>query len=113
MCPPPTGKPQQASRATRGRKVAADAKGWTFLSNHGHVLVHISQDSDARLRDIAAAVGITERAATAIINDLVEAGYITRVREGRRNRYTVHKNRRFRHPNESGQSVDELLRIFS
>lgn len=100
---------------TRAAKpVPAQAeRSWTFLSNHGHVLILINQDPDSRLRDIADAVGITERAATAIINDLEAAGYITRVRDGRRNRYTVHKNRRFRHPNESGHSVDELLRIFS
>ena len=96
----------------RGRETEP-ARKWTFLSNHGHVLVLINQDPESRLRDIAEAVGITERAATAIINDLEDAGYITRIRDGRRNRYTVHKNRRFRHPNEAGHSVDELLRIFS
>ncbi|NBU30260.1 MAG: MarR family transcriptional regulator [Actinobacteria bacterium] len=88
------------------------ARTWTFLSNHGHVLILLSQDADARLRDIAAAVGVTERAATAIINDLEAAGYLTRSREGRRNHYTVHKHQLFRHQLEAGHSIDELLRIF-
>lgn len=99
-----------ASRANASAETPARA--WTFLSNHGHVLVLLSRDPDARVRDIAAAIGITERACSAIIGDLEAAGYVTREREGRRNRYTVHKNRAFRHPQEAGHKVDELLRIF-
>ena len=85
---------------------------WTFLSNHAHVLILLTQEPDVRLRDIADAVGVTERAATAIINDLETAGYLTRTREGRRNHYTLHKNKKFRHRLEAGHSIDELLRIF-
>jgi predicted transcriptional regulator len=85
---------------------------WTFLSNHGHVLILLSQNPEIRLRDVASKVGITERAATGIINDLVASGYVSRTKDGRRNRYTVHKNRRFRHPQEADHSIDELLRIF-
>ena len=94
------------------KPVAAEDRSWTFLSNHGHVLIYLSQEPGSRLRDIADAVGITERAATGIINDLEAAGYLTRVRDGRRNRYTVHRNRRFRHPQEAAHTIDELLRIF-
>ena len=96
-------------------RVAAEAvpqRAWTFLSNHAHVLILISREPEVRLRDIAAAVGITERAATGIINDLEASGYLTRAKDGRRNRYTVHRHRRFRHPQEAGHSIDELLRIF-
>ena len=56
---------------------------WTFLSNHAHVLVCIDRDPTIRTRDIATSVGITERATQAIVTDLVEAGYVTRTREGR------------------------------
>jgi predicted transcriptional regulator len=62
---------------------------WTFLTNHGHVLVCIATDPGVRGRDIAARVGITERAAQAIIADLVGEGYVTRTRIGRRNHYEI------------------------
>ena len=96
------------------RKASPDPapRTWTFLSNHAHVLILVSQEPEIRLRDIATTVGITERAATCIINDLEESGYVTRTKDGRRNRYTVHRNRKFRHPQEAGHSIDELLRIF-
>lgn len=84
--------------------------GWTFFTNHGHVLVCIASDSQMRARDIAAQVGITERAAQGIIGDLVEAGFVTRTREGRRNRYEVHPDRPLRHPLESGHTVGDVLR---
>ena len=85
---------------------------WTFLSNHGHVLIQIARDPDARIRDIADAVGITERRAHMILSDLEEAGYITITRVGRRSHYRVHRNRRFRHPAESAKPINELLAIF-
>jgi IclR helix-turn-helix domain len=62
---------------------------WDFLTNHAHVLVCVAHDSGIRLRDIAAAVGITERAAHRILSELVEEGYVLRERQGRRNRYQV------------------------
>lgn len=83
--------------------------GWTFLTNHAHVLVCISQEPDARGRDIAARVGITERAAQAIVADLVADGYLTRRREGRRNHYEIHHEAPLRHPLERHRSVGELL----
>jgi predicted ArsR family transcriptional regulator len=89
-----------------------DAEGrpaWTFLSNHAHVLVCLSRQPDIRLREVAAVVGITERAAQSIVADLVREGYVTRVREGRRNRYTVDEDRRLRHPASGGTTVGRLL----
>jgi DNA-binding transcriptional ArsR family regulator len=83
--------------------------GWTFLTNHGHVLVCIAEEPDVRGRDIAERVGITERAAQAIIADLVEEGYVTRTREGRRNRYEVHADAPLRHPLEEDHTIGELL----
>lgn len=82
---------------------------WTFLSNHAHVLVCIDRDPTIRTRDIAAAVGITERATQAIVSDLVEAGYVTRRREGRRNSYTVTVDAPFRHSIEANHAVGDLL----
>ncbi len=82
---------------------------WTFFSNHGHVLVCLAGDPDLRTRDVAELVGITERSAQAIIGDLVEAGYVTRTREGRRNRYEVHGDVPLRHPLEQDHTVGELL----
>ena len=84
--------------------------GLTFFSNHGHVLVCIAGDPDARLRDVADRVGITERAVQAIVNDLVDEGYLTRVRVGRRNRYEVHDDQPLRHPVEQGHRVGDVLR---
>ncbi len=82
---------------------------WTFLTNHAHVLVCLAEDPSLRGRDIAERVGITERATQAIVADLVAEGYVTRHREGRRNRYTVNPDGRLRHPLEHQHSVGELL----
>lgn len=82
---------------------------WTFLTNHAHVLVCIAEEPDVRGRDIAARVGITERSAQSIVADLVEEGYVTRVREGRRNHYEVDPNAPLRHPLEEDHTIGELL----
>lgn len=86
---------------------------WTFLTNYGHVLLCIARDPSARLRDIAATVGITERAAQAIVGDLVEAGYLEKARNGRRNEYVVHPGAPMRHPASAGHSVGELLSVLA
>lgn len=82
---------------------------WTFLTNHAHVLVCIAEEADIRGRDIADRVGITERAAQSIIADLVDTGYVTRAREGRRNRYTINTDGHLRHPLEVDHTIGELL----
>ena len=84
---------------------------WTFLTNHGHVLVCIATDPGVRGRDIAARVGITERAAQAIIADLVGEGYVTRTRIGRRNHYEIDPDRPPRHPVEQPHNIGELLQL--
>jgi DNA-binding MarR family transcriptional regulator len=89
------------------------ANDWTFLTNHAHVLLAIARDPEARLRDVAAVVGVTERAAQAIVADLEADGYLTRERVGRRNRYTVNPAGRFRHPAEAEHRVGELLALFT
>ena len=82
---------------------------WTLLSNHGHVLICIANDADTRLRDIAARVGITERAVFGIVEDLEQGGIIQRVKVGRRNRYLINVDQPLRHDIESGHTVGELL----
>ena len=86
---------------------------WTFLSNHGHVLIHLSRFPDSRVRDISDAVGITERSTQAILSDLEDAGYVTISRVGRRNSYKVNSGAKFRHPSEASKSIGALLKIFS
>ena len=82
---------------------------WTFLTNHGHVLVCVAMDPDARVRDVADRVGITSRAAQAILNDLQAGGYIRAERVGRRNRYTVVSRRHLRHPLEEHVAITDFL----
>jgi IclR-like helix-turn-helix domain-containing protein len=65
---------------------------WSFLTNHGRVLLCIAHDPGVRLRDIAATLDITERSAYAIVSDLSEAGYVLKERDGRRNRYVVQQH---------------------
>lgn len=79
------------------------------MTNHAQVLACIADDADIRLRDIAATVGITERAAQSIVADLVDAGYVRRTRVGRRNRYDVDIARPMRAGDDAGAPVGELL----
>ncbi|MGA1279667.1 MAG: helix-turn-helix transcriptional regulator [Candidatus Nanopelagicaceae bacterium] len=89
------------------------ADSWTFLSNHGHILVFINNHPDAKVKEIAHEVGITERSALGILSDLEEAGYISVTKVGRRNSYTVNPRLRFRHPIESKKPISALLKIFN
>jgi DNA-binding MarR family transcriptional regulator len=84
---------------------------WTFLTNHAHVLICVANDPGARLRDIAASIGITERAAHRILSELVEAGYVVRERDGRRNRYQVRAELPLGGPLGDGREVGELLAL--
>lgn len=86
---------------------------WTFLTNHAHVLLCVVRDPQVRLRDVAEIVGITERAAQRIVADLVEAGYLERAREGRRNRYRMHPNLPLRHPMDRDTAIGQLVALFA
>ena len=90
--------------------MAAPPGAWTFLTNHSHVLLCLHRDPRMRLRDVAEAVGITERAVQRIVRDLVGAGVIARQREGRRNTYHVDLEHPLRHPLETHRTVGDLLR---
>jgi predicted ArsR family transcriptional regulator len=85
---------------------------WLFLTNHGNTLLYIARDPDARARDIAEHVGITERAAQRIIADLVADGYIERTKIGRRNRYTINRHGHLRHPAFRDREIGPLIDIF-
>ncbi|MCC6142756.1 MAG: MarR family transcriptional regulator [Candidatus Hydrogenedentes bacterium] len=83
---------------------------WTFLSNHAHVLICLYREPEIRLRDVADAVGITERGVQRIVAELEENGYLTRERIGRRNRYTIHTDKKLRHPVEHAATLGDLLK---
>ena len=85
------------------------AKPWRFVTNHTQVLLTIANNPDIRTRDIADAVGITERAAQRIVSDLVEAGYIERTLIGRRNHYSINRKATMRHPAQHNQQIGALL----
>ena len=91
--------------------VSANGTGWAFLTNHAHVLLCISQTPDARVRDIAEKIGITERATHRILGELVKAGYVSVKKVGRRNTYEVHPELPFRHPLQKDQEIGKLLKI--
>jgi predicted transcriptional regulator len=82
---------------------------WRFLTNHFAVLACVATSPNTRVRDIAQAAGITERATQAILSDLVEAGYVERTRVGRRNQYSVRHSERLRHPLFCAVTVGDLL----
>ena len=86
--------------------------GWFFLSNHGSVLLCIARDPRIRIREIADYVGIGERAAQKIVADLVADGYVSRTKEGRRNRYKVNPNAPLRHPLFADVRMGLLLDAF-
>jgi DNA-binding MarR family transcriptional regulator len=89
------------------------ASTWSFLTNHARVLVCIAEDPAIRLREIGDRVGITERAAHRIVDDLVMGGYLSRTRNGRRNRYTVHRDLPISDQVLQIEKIDELLAILS
>ncbi len=86
-----------------------EPKTWTFLTNHAQVLLCLTETPDIRLRDVAERVGITERASQRIVAELVEAGYVTSTRIGRRNTYTVDREHAMRHTAQLGYEIGTLL----
>jgi DNA-binding transcriptional ArsR family regulator len=113
--PGPRGKSAAGGSLVRGRletPVAAPTPNrWTFLTNHSHVLILLSQIPDLVLREVAARVGITERAVQRIIADLEEAGCIEIEKVGRRNRYRILDTRSLRHPLEAHHTLGDLVRM--
>jgi DNA-binding Lrp family transcriptional regulator len=93
--------------------VVAGTTAWSFLTNHAQVLIRLAEDPDIRLRELGDAVGITERAAHRIVTDLTVAGYVTRTRTGRRNRYGVRYDLPLPDPLARGQKVGDLLEVLA
>lgn len=84
---------------------------WTFLTNHSHVLLCLAKDPTQTLRNVAASVGITERAVQRIVGDLESAGILERTREGRRNSYRVRREEPLRHDLEAHKTIGDLLEM--
>jgi DNA-binding IclR family transcriptional regulator len=97
----------------RQMSLSDESGSWTLLTGHGHVLVEIAGNPEARIRDIAAAAGLTERTVQAIVADLEAAGYISRARIGRRTRYTVNPDSMFRHSAQGGHRVGPFLDLLA
>ena len=93
------------------KSITSDDHRWRFVTNHAHVLECIAVDPNARLRDIADSVGITERTVAQIVGDLERAGYLTKARSGRRNQYEVHGELPLRHPRHRHRTVGDLIRF--
>ena len=93
--------------------ISGAGSGWTFLTNHSHVLLCIVDDPDIRLRDVAEKVGITERAVQRIVAELEDAGYLADQRQGRRNHYEIDTSRPLRHPLEEHLEIGRLLRVLT
>lgn len=83
--------------------------GWSFLTNHTHILVCLSRDPSMTVRNLALQVGVTERSVQRILSDLEESGVVTRTKEGRCNRYEVNNQFQLRHPLESQHNIGELM----
>jgi DNA-binding MarR family transcriptional regulator len=92
---------------------SGEPKKWTFITNHGQVLLCLAESPDIRIRDIAERVGITERTTQRILSELVDAGYVTVTREGRRNRYAVDREHAMRHTAQVGREIGALLDALS
>jgi DNA-binding IclR family transcriptional regulator len=89
----------------------SETKSWTFVTSHTQVLLCLARDPTVRLRDVAATVGITERAAQRILGDLVEGGYVQRERVGRRNRYAINGALAMRHASQRNLEIGQLLAL--
>jgi DNA-binding MarR family transcriptional regulator len=86
---------------------------WTFLSNHGRVLLCIAGDPDVRLRDIAVDLAITERSAYALVNDLTKAGYVVKEKDGRRNRYRIEEHLPLPELTDRELAIGEVLGVLT
>ena len=84
---------------------------WTFFSNYGHVLVCLARNREARLRDVASSVGITERAVQKIVRDLQDEGFLSVTKQGRCNRYRINRRKSLRHALEAHCTVGKLLQL--
>ena len=106
----PNASPRTSVRHNGGDTVKP-ANGWTFLTNHAHVLAVLYQDPEKVLREVAVEVGITERAVQRIVQDLEDGGFVQRERVGRQNHYRIKKSKPLRHPIEAHRKIGDLLNL--
>ncbi len=92
-----------------GERPDSPERGWTFLTNHAHVLLCLARGESLTARELGLRIGITERAVQVILADLTRGRYLTKRKEGRRNVYTVNSRGRLRHPLEAHHSVGDLI----
>ena len=92
---------------------AEKAQGWTYLTNHTHILVVLAREPSMRIRDLSDEVGITQRAVQRILAELVQGGILTVKKEGRRNSYEINRGSQLRHPLESHHTIGDLLDIIA
>ena len=85
------------------------SRGWTFLSHHAHVLILMARNNEETLDNLAQQAGITTRSVTSVIKDLEDAGYVSRSKVGRHNRYEINKHGLLRHPTSEQHTVGELI----
>jgi hypothetical protein len=112
--------PQRLHRCARKHAICFRNRGysvfvgdWSFLTNHARALLCIAADPGVRLRDIATSAGITERRAHAIVADLVDAGYVVKDRNGRRNQYRIQTDLPLRDPINRQRTIGELLDLLA
>jgi len=93
----------------RNMDMVEAGRGWTFLTNHAHVLLCLAHGESLTARELGVRIGITERAIQVILADLTEGGYLKKTKQGRRNLYTINRKGRLRHPLEAHHTVGELI----
>ena len=84
-------------------------KKWTFLSHHSHVLIALDRRPDSKIEDLATILGVTSRSVVNVLNDLVDGGYLTKTRVGRRNKYSINKDAKLRHATSGQKKVGDLI----
>ncbi|MDC8974356.1 helix-turn-helix transcriptional regulator [Mycobacterium marinum] len=102
----------RAGKQSRPRNSDSE-RGWTFLTNHGHVLLCVSVSGHLTARELSMRIGITERSVQTILADLTDEGYLIKSKDGRRNVYTLNPKGRLRHPLEASHTVGELIEALS
>ena len=105
----PENQPTPNQPVTESAYLPEKFSGWTFLTNHTHVIVCLTRDSALTVRSLALQIGITERSVQRILAELEEGGVVQRTKEGRRNLYSINTEFQLRHPLESHHTVGDLV----
>lgn len=101
--------PETRRAARPAEPDSSTGRGWTFLTNHAHVLLCLARGEALTARELGVRIGITERAVQVILADLTDGGYLVKEKVGRRNLYTVNQKGRLRHPLEAHHTIGALI----